>query len=259
MERTVARLLNKIDKLPLSQAVANGLRLADAAGDTHFTKWCRLELAGYWGSNPVMTDETVVPEYRSVAGQHADVYGRLLVLEADLSFVGETRVRNGIEELEALARTRETVVIHDPTMCKLIKDHLDVDVYSFRFSTIHLTGIFSAIREELRRRLVELQRSKGAGVDINVSDTNKEIFLLKPNLWGIGVDLRALWTKWKETSDREVLMAGRLYDIGEKPGKGTYRCVNCKKWTVTLDDDDDQLPPCGTCGSGQHVKYEKIG
>ena len=47
-------------------------------------------------------------------------------------------------------------------------------------------------------------------------------------------------------------MAGRLYDIGEKPGKGTYPCVNCKRWTVALDDDDDRLPPCG-CAYGRAV------
>ena len=49
-----------------------------------------------------------------------------------------------------------------------------------------------------------------------------------------------------------------LYDIGEKPGKGTYQCVSCSSWTVTLDDDNDRLPPCGRCGKGQHVKYRKI-
>jgi hypothetical protein len=49
------------------------------------------------------------------------------------------------------------------------------------------------------------------------------------------------------------------YDIGEKPGKGTYQCLSCEEWTVTLDDDDDRLPPCGICGKGQHVKYRKIG
>lgn len=34
-----------------------------------------------------------------------------------------------------------------------------------------------------------------------------------------------------------------LYDIGEKPGKGTYRCVSCDAWEVRLDDDSDRLPP----------------
>ncbi|WP_411161976.1 zinc ribbon-containing protein [Idiomarina sp. HP20-50] len=48
-----------------------------------------------------------------------------------------------------------------------------------------------------------------------------------------------------------------LYDIGEKPGKGTYQCTSCNKWEVTLDDGD-RLPPCGECGSGQNIKYKKI-
>ena len=47
------------------------------------------------------------------------------------------------------------------------------------------------------------------------------------------------------------------YDIGEKPGKGTYQCTSCNSWTVTLDDHDDRLPPCGNCGAGQKVKYKK--
>lgn len=34
-----------------------------------------------------------------------------------------------------------------------------------------------------------------------------------------------------------------MYDIGEKPGKGTYQCIYSND-TVTLDDDTDTLPPC---------------
>lgn len=49
-----------------------------------------------------------------------------------------------------------------------------------------------------------------------------------------------------------------MYDIGEKPGKGTYRCTSCNHWTVTLDDDDDRLPPCGDCPRGTPVKYVKV-
>jgi ribosomal protein S27AE len=48
------------------------------------------------------------------------------------------------------------------------------------------------------------------------------------------------------------------YDIGEKPGKGEYKCTNCS-WQVTLDDDDDRLPPCGNCGKGQDTTYIKVG
>lgn len=46
------------------------------------------------------------------------------------------------------------------------------------------------------------------------------------------------------------------YDIGEKPGKGTYRCQYGH--TVTLDDASDALPPCASCGPGQKTKWTKL-
>ena len=46
------------------------------------------------------------------------------------------------------------------------------------------------------------------------------------------------------------------YNIGTKPGKGSYCCTSCG-WRVTLDDDDDRLPPCGSCGKGQNTTYRK--
>ena len=45
------------------------------------------------------------------------------------------------------------------------------------------------------------------------------------------------------------------WDIGEKPGKGTYCCDQGCGWKVTLDDDDDRLPPCGNCPAGTKIQY----
>ncbi len=54
-------------------------------------------------------------------------------------------------------------------------------------------------------------------------------------------------------------MAKKMFRIGEKPGAGTYECVSCKAdWRVELEADKP-LPPCGTCGQGQNVKYQKVG
>jgi len=47
------------------------------------------------------------------------------------------------------------------------------------------------------------------------------------------------------------------YNVGEKPGKGVYACINCD-WQVTLDDDSDRLPPCGSCEKGHNTKYRKV-
>lgn len=44
-----------------------------------------------------------------------------------------------------------------------------------------------------------------------------------------------------------------MYNIGEKPGKGTYCCVKCGQ-RVTLDDADDRLPPCPNCDKGPYQR-----
>jgi len=33
---------------------------------------------------------------------------------------------------------------------------------------------------------------------------------------------------------------------GEKPGRGTYKCLNCGQ-LIHLDQDSDTLPPCPNC------------
>jgi len=38
---------------------------------------------------------------------------------------------------------------------------------------------------------------------------------------------------------------------GEKPGKGNYCCTDCGE-QITLDDDDDRLPPCPKCQNGDY-------
>lgn len=50
------------------------------------------------------------------------------------------------------------------------------------------------------------------------------------------------------------------YDIGEKPGKGTYQCIYSSD-TVVLDDNSDKLPPCpsNSCtDSHPDTKWRKI-
>lgn len=185
-----------LDQELVSVSLRKALRLADQLGVEGLRDWCRLELGGYLTSNPVMNNDTIVPEYRSIVGQHMDIYGHPLIVPVELSFVNETRLRNGVEELETLSSTRDVVMIHDPHMCELLQRHLNVQVYAFRFSRVHLIGILSAIRLELDDRLREL----GSQVTIDgVQDSSEEneILELRPNLYGIGINLRALWRHWK--------------------------------------------------------------
>lgn len=199
MDPSTSKLLESIERIPLSEALGKALRIAQALRVGQFEHWCRLELGGYVASNSAMPEDTVVPAYRTVTGQHADIYGRILLLPTELAFVGETRLRYGVEELEALARTRDTVLIHDPHMCQLIRAHLQVEVYSFSFSTVHVTGILSAIRMEISQKLSSLDVTKIQRESVEVLEQD-EIIELHPNLYGIGINLRALWRRWRGTN-----------------------------------------------------------
>ena len=48
-----------------------------------------------------------------------------------------------------------------------------------------------------------------------------------------------------------------MFEIGEKPGEGTYKCVKCKQWEVSLEDGEG-LPPCPKCESDKEVVYSRM-
>lgn len=47
----------------------------------------------------------------------------------------------------------------------------------------------------------------------------------------------------------------RTYAISEQPGSGQYRCQKCQKFVTVLLGPEEQLPPCGNCGSDKAVRY----
>lgn len=44
-----------------------------------------------------------------------------------------------------------------------------------------------------------------------------------------------------------------MYTTGQKPGKGTYKCISCGE-IVILDDNTDTLPPCPKCHKVHYIK-----
>lgn len=94
MAKSRKELQERIHEWPLSKALAETLFWAESAGDAEFVRWLRLESLGYWAGNPVMTESTVVPEYRTVSGHWFDEYNRRLALsDPKLAFINETRLR----------------------------------------------------------------------------------------------------------------------------------------------------------------------
>lgn len=187
----MTRLMDEIERGPLAPALRKTMSMARSVGDDALARWCRLELDGYWAENPALTADVTVPEYRTVCGQHRDLFGRPLVLEPNLAFVGQTRLRNGVEELEALERRRQAVLIQDPNICRLIKDQLGVEVHAFEFSPVLITGILGSVRTELS------VRAQNLGSPVEASSTRElphwyDILSIEPGGFGVNVDVIAL-------------------------------------------------------------------
>jgi hypothetical protein len=147
-------LLRELDSIPLSRALGRALVVARSQDLDELARWCQLELGGYLPSNGAMGDDVTVPEYRTVVGKYLDASGRPYIVEPQLNFIQQTRLRNPVAELEALS-TRGPAVTQEaePWVRESIQQTFKADVYAFRYSTVHVEGVLSAIRLEMANRL----------------------------------------------------------------------------------------------------------
>lgn len=49
--------------------------------------------------------------------------------------------------------------------------------------------------------------------------------------------------------------ATHMFYAGDKPGKGTYICTECKH-RIIIEDDNDKLPICPFCQCAEWKKVE---
>lgn len=141
-----------------------------------------------------MSGNVKVPKYRTVSGAHFNAYGQRLQLQPQLSFVNTLYLREGVEVLESLKDTRQTAVVQDPDAIEFIAEHLKVEVHTFHFDTIEVVNILSQIRSELFSKAQVLADTPPKRKTAKVTNS-EEVVMLKPNFYGLGVDLRALWRK----------------------------------------------------------------
>ena len=196
MSSEARTLLKELARVPLSESLRKTLLLAQRLENPEFACWCQLELAGYVSSNPSLTSDTVVPVYRTVAGQFSGISGEPLVFSSGQDF-SQMLLRNGIEELETLPKSQGMVAIQDARLCELIKEQHNVEVYWYRFSTIQLVAVFSAIRVELWNKLAELDPVGMPQVPLTARE---DIMQPLQNSDWFGVNLREFWRRLKGTS-----------------------------------------------------------
>ena len=162
IKKSTAKLYNEIlENLrtgkELSKILPSVVILSKQLNDTELEKWVALELIGYNKGNKAVTDEVVVPEYRTVPGQYHDIYNRpLIIQDPKLGFINEYRLRDSVSILEKLSQSDKLLSIQDTIFTELIKENLGVEVHSFTFSSTSIIGILDAIRTNLINKLMAL-------------------------------------------------------------------------------------------------------
>ncbi len=135
---------------PLSLLLPKLLTLSKRLEFQDLENWTRLELEGYLSLNPSLTDDTIVPEYRTVAGTRSDEWARPLVItDPKLHFINEDRLRQGVAELERFASLENDITVRDISRADIIKEVLKVDVTRFSFHPTAVEGVLSSIRSRM--------------------------------------------------------------------------------------------------------------
>jgi hypothetical protein len=204
MSKAKVQLIEQIHDLPVSKALSRSLVWAEDASDSDLASWIRLELLGYVNTNPVMTDATIVPEYRAVTGQWFDEYDRGLVLsDPKLAFINDIRLRMGVAELESYLGVRGVLALPGDRQAEVINEYLKVRVSTFRFSASSVPPLLASIRGQLLDRVAMCRIRESPVSETNSADRTveeAEIIELRPNFAGIGINLRALWRQWRSAS-----------------------------------------------------------
>lgn len=140
---------------PISELLPSLLMLGNELGDSELSRWAQLELGGYVSDNPALQESDVVPEYRTVSGQWLNDYGQVFLLDDQelTPMVNGFRLRNGVAELEQVARSNSPQLIRDLSFPALIREHLQVEVTQFRFLPREVSGVLSNIRMNIIQRI----------------------------------------------------------------------------------------------------------
>ncbi len=140
-------ILNSIYKKDLSDILSLVVVFAKKSKNTELERWAKLELHGWFSENGMLETE-IVPEYRSVSIQHYDRFNcSLLITQKKLNFINETRIRNGIREIEGeMSKNYDVIYAYDPNFIETLKNSLNVNVIKYGFTVSSARSIIEKVK-----------------------------------------------------------------------------------------------------------------
>jgi hypothetical protein len=189
------KLLSIAEEQALSRSLPAALRIATTIADEKWASWIKLELIGYFRDNPELKEDSGVPEYRGVVGVWYDHYGRPLVVDnPNLAFINEIRLRHGVIELEGMATSAGPLAMRAMDFSEIIRNSLKVEVSVFQIQPSLVKQILTNIKVQLLDRIAQQREKISAIPDVQIP-REAEILQLKPSIYGVGIDLKALWRR----------------------------------------------------------------
>jgi len=229
----------------LSEIFPSALILSNTVKDKELEKWIQLEMNGYFNSNPALTEDVVVPEYRIVPGQYHDIYERpLIISDPKMRFVNEYRLRHGALELEKLAESKDFISIQDPSFIDMIRKNLKVDVFSFKFSPNAVLGVLNAIRTDLIKKILNITPQFEIKNNQKLNMTYKAILNLHPSVQDVADRLFSDGHYRQAILDTYILLVDK---VKEKSGQYNLdgvrlmqKVLSPKKPIIKVSDDPDE-------------------
>lgn len=241
-------ILQKSTELKISEVLPKALTLAKILDDKDFEKWVLLETSGYFNTNPALTDDVFVPDYRKVPGQYHDKFNRPLVIDDPdiFNMVNNYALREGVAELETISKKDGYQVFRNPFVMSKLKQMLGVEVDTFTFSSNSVKSVLNEIRTKLISLIMEKHKevsSHGDNANIN-SDMPIELSYLHPivqktagELFRDGHYRQAILDTYIALVDAVKMKSGR-HDLDNTPLMQTVFSIKNPLISVSADADE---------------------
>mgnify|MGYP000900509064 CR=1 FL=1 len=158
--RLIEETLNKVTDQKVSEVMPKILTLSKIFEDSTFEKWVSLETSGYFNTNPALSDDVMVPDYRKVPGQYKDRFNRPLIIEdPDIAnILNNYALREGVSELESIVQRSGLHSFSNQYAISQIKQKFDVEVNKFVFNSNSINSILSVIKDKVISWLIDKQK-----------------------------------------------------------------------------------------------------
>lgn len=170
----IEEILSKVSELELSAVMPKILTVAKQLDDKDFENWILLETSGYFNTNPAMTDDVIVPDYRKVPGQFHDKHGRPFIIDNPILFeINNYPIRESVVELEDSSKKEGLLSFRNPFAMDIIRQKLGIEVDTFSFSANALKPVINEIRNCIINWLINKQ--KDASNSLYALEVNPDI------------------------------------------------------------------------------------